>query len=90
MPVLQPPKPLISGLYAIVDPDFCGERDCLSVTREILEAGVSLLQVRIKGRSSRDARVIAQAICDLKHTFSFTVWVVTVGNDAPWPVLNET
>lgn len=65
----------ISGLYVIVDPEACGERDAIGTASLALEGGASVLQwrdkLRDKGDQLGDTRAIA-ALC-AKHGAVFIV-----------------
>ncbi|MBI4715999.1 MAG: thiamine phosphate synthase, partial [Nitrospirae bacterium] len=50
------------GLYLILDPAFCGDRDPLKVAEAALGAGVRLLQYREKRRSRRETYFLAKEL----------------------------
>ncbi|HET6615826.1 MAG TPA: thiamine phosphate synthase [Dehalococcoidia bacterium] len=52
----------IHGLYVIIDPDACGGRSPVDVTRAALEGGASMIQWRDKRRDKGDQLADARAI----------------------------
>jgi len=57
--------PAIRGLYVLIDPDACGERDPLDVARLALAGGATMLQWRDKRREKGDQLPDALALRDL-------------------------
>jgi thiamine-phosphate pyrophosphorylase len=53
---------LIKGLYVIVDLQFLGKRNPLEVTRQILEAGVKIIQLRSKNTDKNELLKLADEI----------------------------
>lgn len=56
----------LRGLYAIVDPEFCGGRDPLQVAAEILSGGCAVLQLRSKQLGEAELEPLAlglRALC---------------------------
>ncbi len=70
--------PRLRGLYAITDPDLCGD-DLLSLAEAALEGGARLLQYRNKRADAQRRRAEATALADLcrRHDALFLV------NDEP-------
>lgn len=58
---LTPP----TGLYAILDPDQCGGREPLAYARALIEAGVSILQLRDKEYRAGRALELARDLVPL-------------------------
>ena len=52
----------MNGLYAIVDPERCADRDPVAVARAILAGGCAKLQLRDKRSSDADMLALARAI----------------------------
>jgi thiamine-phosphate diphosphorylase len=59
----------ISGLYVIIDPAACGERDAIEVARMALDGGASMIQWRDKGRHPSEQLADARAISNLCHEY---------------------
>ena len=55
------------GLYAIVDPEHCGDHDPLWLTDAILEGGCALLQLRAKKMDDRDLLELSRSILARCH-----------------------
>jgi thiamine-phosphate pyrophosphorylase len=59
----------VFGLYVIIDPQVTGGRDLLIVTREALEGGARIIQLRDKARDKGQSLPLARAmkqLCDEK------------------------
>jgi thiamine-phosphate pyrophosphorylase len=52
----------IQGLYVIIDTPYLGQRDPLEVTRQVLEAGVKVIQLRAKNADKRRLLELAEKI----------------------------
>lgn len=55
---------LVRGLYAIVDPDFCGQRDALALADAILAGGCAVLQLRAKRLGTAELAALCCALRD--------------------------
>ncbi len=62
----------ITGLYAIVDPAFCKDRDPIFVAEEILKGGGKILQLRVKqGFSDTERKEWALQLKALKEKYDY-------------------
>ncbi|HCU25391.1 MAG TPA: thiamine phosphate synthase [Deltaproteobacteria bacterium] len=65
--------PRIQGIYALCDNSLNPKLDHIRLARQLLEGGVSILQLRMKGEKNlRLVQETARSILELKREFSFT------------------
>lgn len=69
----------LSGLYALCDNTPCPDRSHASLAFDLLCGGAQILQLRMKNKTARGRREVAQYIMKLKQKFHFSFIV----NDDP-------
>lgn len=62
-------RPTVSGLYLIVDPEHCRDRDPLLVAEHALRGGAAVLQWRDKRRDKGDQLTLLHALRDLCNRY---------------------
>lgn len=65
----------LRGLYAIVDPDWCGGRDPVDVARAILRGGAAALQLRAKRMDGPTRERLGHALHELCTTAGVPFYV---------------
>ncbi len=61
----------ISGIYALVDPEFCGDFSPIQLVQRYLKEGVQLIQLRDKKGSRQKIFEESKKIMSLKKDFDF-------------------
>lgn len=65
----------VKGLYAIIDPDFCRERDPVWVGERVLSGGCAALQLRMKGAEDRLRLQTARALATRCREAGVPFWI---------------
>ena len=83
-----PTHPLPFRLYAITDRELCAPRTLYDTIHDLLDVGVSALQLREKDLSDTEYIKLAEPLCALCHTYSAQLFInsrieiaMTIGAD---------
>ena len=72
---LPPLPPLHFRLYAITDRQLCAPRTLYDTIHDLLDVGVSAIQLREKDLSDTEFIKLAESLCQLCHTYSAQLFI---------------
>ena len=72
---LPPLHPLRFKLYAITDRQLCAPRTLYDIIHNLLDVGVSAIQLREKDLSDTEFIKLAEPLCQLCHTYSAQLFI---------------